>query len=396
MDFVKILGIRIDIFKNKSEVFDFINNYLESEKQHHLVTANAEIILATQHDEEYFYMINKADLKIPDGSGPQIACAIAGSLTVRITGADLTVSILKLAFEKDKKVAIFLWKDGLSKSWEIYGALDRTYPNLQVIIKDIDRTADVAYYNDVIEFKPDILLVALGAPWQEKFIYYNLPKIPSVKIAMGVGGSFDFIAGKIKRAPKIFRLIGIEWLWRLIKQPSRWKRIINATIVFSYKFCKYFFIYPYLYRLNVACMLYKKIEENYFIFLVEREDEPGHWQLPQGGTDGLSVADGGAKELNEEMNNNNFKIIDTYKNLYTYDFSEKKKNDLSRHVGYKGQRQSLMIAEFLGEDSDIKVNFWDHRSWKWVRVDKLIDEVNLTRKDSAKIYLEKFMQLKRS
>jgi N-acetylglucosaminyldiphosphoundecaprenol N-acetyl-beta-D-mannosaminyltransferase len=392
MNFTKILGIKINTFKNRKEVFNIIQDYLKSEIQHYIITANAEIILATQYDEEYFYIINKADLKIPDGSGPQIACAVTGSPTIRVSGADLTADILKLAHEKNKNVAIFLWKDGLSRSWEVYGALDRNFAELQVIIKDIDRNADVTYYNDVIEFNPEILFVALGAPWQEKFIYHNLPKIPSVKIAIGVGGSFDFLTGKIKRAPKFFRLMGIEWLWRGMMQPSRWRRIMNATLVFTYKFCKYFFIYPYLYRPNVACLLYKKVGENFFIFLVEREDDPGHWQLPQGGTDGMSVADAGIKELSEEMNNNKFKVIATYKNLYKYDFSEKKKNGSNRHTGYKGQKQSLIIAEFFGDDNDIEVNFWDHKSWKWSEAEKLADDVNLTRRDAALIYLDKFKQ----
>jgi putative (di)nucleoside polyphosphate hydrolase len=106
----------------------------------------------------------------------------------------------------------------------------------------------------------------------------------------------------------------------------------------------------------------------------------------------MSVADAGAKELAEEMNNNKFKIIAAYKNLYKYDFSDKKRKEPKRHTGYKGQKQSLIIAEFFGEDNDMEVNFWDHNSWKWVEADKLADEVNLTRKYAAIIYLSKFKQ----
>ena len=79
---------------------------------------------------------------------------------------------------------------------------------------------------------PAILFVALGAPKQEKWINENLKKMPNVKLAIGVGGAFDFISGNIKRAPNFIRLLGLEWLWRLIIQPWRIKRVLNAIIIF--------------------------------------------------------------------------------------------------------------------------------------------------------------------
>ena len=88
-------------------------------------------------------------------------------------------------------------------------------------------------FNNVIEkiniARPDILLVGLGSPKQEKFIYENLSKMPSVKLAVGVGGAFDFISGRVKRAPKILQKIGMEWLWRLFVQPQRIKRIFYGV-----------------------------------------------------------------------------------------------------------------------------------------------------------------------
>lgn len=84
----------------------------------------------------------------------------------------------------------------------------------------------------------DLLFVAYGAPKQEKWIYRNLKLLKSVKVAIGVGGSFDFISEKVKRAPKIMRKLNLEWLYRLIKNPKRIKRIINASIVFPIKVLK--------------------------------------------------------------------------------------------------------------------------------------------------------------
>ena len=82
--------------------------------------------------------------------------------------------------------------------------------------------------------KPKILLVGLGSPKQEKWIYENLAKIPSVKVAIGVGGAFDFISGRIKRAPEFLQKIGLEWLWRLVLQPWRIKRVSKGVIGLSW------------------------------------------------------------------------------------------------------------------------------------------------------------------
>jgi len=116
------------------------------------------------------------------------------------------------------------------------------YPNLNIsgfdkgpLIEEskINQEQGSGIIQKIEESKPDILFVAFGMGKQEKWIDYNLDKIPSVKIAVGVGGSFDFISDTINRAPCWMRKIGIEWLYRLLKQPKRFFRIINAVFVFS-------------------------------------------------------------------------------------------------------------------------------------------------------------------
>src|SRR3989338_5352072 len=97
--------------------------------------------------------------------------------------------------------------------------------------EDWDNRVIIEHINAV---KPEILFVALGHGRQEKWIYENFEKLPSVKLAMGVGGAFDFFAGRIRRAPKLLRSVGLEWLWRLILEPRRYGRILNAVLVFPY------------------------------------------------------------------------------------------------------------------------------------------------------------------
>jgi N-acetylglucosaminyldiphosphoundecaprenol N-acetyl-beta-D-mannosaminyltransferase len=161
-----------------------------------------------------------------------------GHFVERYPGADLLKDILTLAEAQGRRVVVFNWQGGLSRVDDIKLALSNKYPKLQVLIEDLDRAIEPAesLMEAVREFKPEILFCTFGAPYQEKFIYNNLAKLPSVKIGMGVGGSFDFLTGKLPRAPFLLRKIGLEWLWRLVKQPWRWKRIYNAVIVFPIKF----------------------------------------------------------------------------------------------------------------------------------------------------------------
>ncbi len=402
---VNILGINISSLK-KSEVLEKIKFFLSGEGQYQIVTPNPEIILTALKDEELFYILNNADLAIPDGIGLKFAAWLTGKNIERITGADLVKDILKIAQRENKKVAILNWDKGLSSADDIKKTLEKNYQDLKFIVENVARTEtnSVEIHSDssLKNFNPDILFCALGAPWQEKLIFHNLKKWPTTKIAMGVGGSFDFLTGKTRRAPSVMRLIGLEWLWRLFKQRtqpplsrfSRIKRIAyNALILFPLKFLKWRFILPFLYRPNVACLIFKKEDNKYKILLVERKNEPGHWQMPQGGTDGEDIEKAGEREIFEETGIKNVKIISVYKNLYRYKLPKKhaEYNIVVNIYRHKGQRQGLIIAEFLGKDENIKLDFREHINWKWAEAKNLINEVHPVRKEATEIFLRKFI-----
>ncbi len=405
-----ILGINLSELR-PSEALSQVDLFLKSDKQNYLVTPNPEIILASHKDEEFFYILNKADLAISDGFGLTIAAKIFGNKIYRVTGADLTLYLLKKAAMKKIKIIILNWESGLSSQKEIANSLIEKYPSLDFKIIDISR--DKFLSEEIIEninsYAPQILFCNLGFPYQEKVIYHNLSKLSSVKLALGIGGSFDFITDKIKRAPKFLRKLGLEWLWRLFKQPKRIGRIFNATVVFFFIVLKSRFINPFFYRPNVACLLYKKEDNNIKILIVAREDDPTYWQIPQGGTDGEKIEIAGARELNEELGTNKFRGKVTYKNIYryyyaknlgkrTYQRQDKKINQIAKRLGsfkhdYKGQKQSLYIAKYLGDDKDIKINFWDHIAFKWVLKEDFVASVHPSRKPSAEIFLKKLNEL---
>jgi putative (di)nucleoside polyphosphate hydrolase len=211
------------------------------------------------------------------------------------------------------------------------------------------------------------------------------------------------MTGHRKRAPQIIRQMGLEWLWRFLFSPQavgqkRSQRIWNAAIIFPWEFIKKQFIHPFFYRPNVACVLYKKEGDSYKILLVERAEESGHWQLPQGGTDGEKLLIAGARELREEINTDKFIPKRVYKDVYRYKFGNRpgetivRANVRRKHTGYKGQSQGLFIAEYTGRDEDIKVNYWDHSAWRWVDSNKAVDEVHLIRKRSTQRFISKFKE----
>ena len=149
-------------------------------------------------------------------------------------GVDFVGDFCKICEKESKSVYFLGGRDGIAQ--KTADRLKKRFPDLKISgwldgginLKDCCKLIKSA--------SPDVLFVALGAPRQEKWIYDNLREIPSVKLAIGVGGAFDFISGNVKRAPKFMRRLGLEWLWRLIIQPWRVRRIFNAVIVFPILF----------------------------------------------------------------------------------------------------------------------------------------------------------------
>jgi N-acetylglucosaminyldiphosphoundecaprenol N-acetyl-beta-D-mannosaminyltransferase len=236
----QILGIKLSDL-NYQKLLSEIKTGLNRGDKKYIVTPNPEIILAALNDSELKNIINRADFSLADGVGLKIAGFLKGKKIVRVTGADLSFKLLDLASSNNYKVAIIIWEKGLSNLSEVNEALTKKYPKLKFLTIKHSRQDYLAStaIKEINQFSPDILFVTLGFPEQEKIIAKNSLNFPSVKLALGVGGTFDFLTGKAKRAPKILRYIGLEWLWRLIIQPSRVKRIWRATFIFMFKVLTY-------------------------------------------------------------------------------------------------------------------------------------------------------------
>jgi N-acetylglucosaminyldiphosphoundecaprenol N-acetyl-beta-D-mannosaminyltransferase len=233
----KVLGVKINCLPEhlaKELLFDFLN----SAGQHQIATVNPEFILEAQKNKNFKNTLNETSLSTIDGTGIVWALQLAGhkvSLADRITGVRLTQMLIQIAEIKEHRILFCIRPDGLTSPEKISTFLKTKYPKLKF---QISNSSEALFQAQT--WQPAILLVALGAPVQEQWIADNLNSMPSVKIAVGIGGALDFLSGTFKKAPKIFSSFGLEWLWRLIKQPidkgfsKRIKRIFKAVIVFPF------------------------------------------------------------------------------------------------------------------------------------------------------------------
>ncbi len=232
-----ILGVKINKIAI-AETLRKIEGFLSSGNTHYIVTVNPEMVVLAQKDPEFKEIINKADLVIPDGIGLVFASnwlRPEDPLTERITGIDLMLKIINKYQNEPVRFFLLGAKNGIAKLAAL--KLKKIFPKINiagVFSGEPGEEGDRIALAIINKAKPDILLVAYGAPKQEKWIARNLKNMPSVKLAMGVGGAFDMISGKIKRAPLWLRNAGLEWLWRLAMEPRRINRIYNATVKFTW------------------------------------------------------------------------------------------------------------------------------------------------------------------
>lgn len=229
---VNILGIEFSKL-SLNETVRLIDKKLmeDSDKTFHIITANPEIALDIERDSELKKISLEADLITPDGIGIVLASRLKRDpIPERVTGYELLLQLLKLGNEKGSSFYFFGSAEEVNKI-----ACDnilREYPNIKIVGRHngyFKGDEEIKIVSEIEDLRPDFLIVALGAPFADKLIYKHKNRI-SAKVTMGVGGSLDVISGKVKRAPIIWQKLNIEWLYRLISNPSRWRRQMKLPI----------------------------------------------------------------------------------------------------------------------------------------------------------------------
>lgn len=222
---IEIFGIQFDNLTMKEAVEQMKS--LPAGRQGFVVLPYSEFVIRAQKNEGFKKILNNADFCLCEGKGLYLMARLLGKkLKQEINGIEL---IHKICEKRDNQT-IFLFGGTDVVVNKTKQNLIEKYPNLQIVGAENGYQNFDAVINKINLAKPDILFVALGGGTkQEQWIYENLSKMPSIKLAIGVGGAFDFISRRIKRAPLIFQKIGMEWLWRLIIQPKRFKRIFMGV-----------------------------------------------------------------------------------------------------------------------------------------------------------------------
>lgn len=222
---ITIMGVPF-LYTDQKQFVTLLTNRIAEKQKTFVVTANPEIVMKANEDEALMSYIQQATFVTADGIGVVKASRKLGTpLPERVTGFDTMVELLKIGNEKGYKIYLLgAQEETINKAVK---KISQDYPNVKVVgyhhgYFDWEHNTIA---DEAASLKPDIIFVALGAPRQEKWIAENMDKF-SHGVFIGVGGSFDVIAGTVKRAPKAWQKLNLEWLYRLIQQPSRWKRLL--------------------------------------------------------------------------------------------------------------------------------------------------------------------------
>lgn len=231
LNYAQVLGINLlisdmdGVINIVKKQYDDFANKGSKHRPFFIVTLNPEIAVKTVKNLKFKKTVNGADLVICDGNGLKFANR---ELKV-VAGRKLVLELLKM----NKKVFYLGGKGGVAMEMQkMFGGMADEGPvNIKSVIEDnISESKLIKKIND---YAPDILLVAYGAPWQEFWIE-RYKKQLNVGVVIGVGGTFDFLTGRVAKVPEKVSLWGFEWLWRLVHEPKRLKRQLVGGMFFVY------------------------------------------------------------------------------------------------------------------------------------------------------------------
>ncbi len=229
---ITLLGVRIDDV-SMAETLTLIVAFLRAGMPRQIVTINPEFVMTAQHNPAFAAVLRAAALAVPDGVGLKLAARLAGQrLHGRVAGIDLCEQLAAASESHGWRLFLLGAAPGVAEATA--SALRQRFPGVVIAgtYAGSPQPEDEATIRAlIVAAQPDILLVAYGAPAQDLWIARNQSAL-QVPVAIGVGGSFDYLSGRVPRAPHWLRQLGLEWLFRLIRQPWRWKRIWTAVVIF--------------------------------------------------------------------------------------------------------------------------------------------------------------------
>lgn len=228
-----VLGVRVDRLSQR-QALDMIDQLIALRRAsdnalpcQQIVTVNTEFVMAAQRNTDFCQAINSAALVVADGIGVVWATHFVNSpAPERITGTDTLVALAKRCAEKGYRLYLLGAVPGVAEQTGV--CLQTLAPGLQIAGTYAGSPAPAeedAILERIRTANADVLCVAYGAPAQDLWIHRNLSRLPAA-VAMGVGGAYDFLSGRQHRAPRAMQRMGLEWLYRLYREPWRWQRML--------------------------------------------------------------------------------------------------------------------------------------------------------------------------
>jgi len=234
---IDILGVSFSS-RNMKDTVKLLDKTLDGDHHDstfHVATANPEFVMMARKNRQFRRILKESSLVTPDGIGVVLASRLFGTpLPERVAGYDTLHALLSLRNDFGKKTKIYC----VGAKQEV---IELAVENLRHMYSEVEIVGfrngyfksgsqeEKTLVEDISSKSPDLVLVGLGAPRQEEFIYTYKNEL-SAKVSIGVGGSFDVVSGIVKRAPLIVQKLYLEWLWRIIKQPSRWRRQLSLPL----------------------------------------------------------------------------------------------------------------------------------------------------------------------
>ncbi|HMA34525.1 MAG TPA: WecB/TagA/CpsF family glycosyltransferase [Chloroflexia bacterium] len=245
-DCTDIMGVLIDR-THRARVLAQIDAFVQSGRPHQVVTVNVDFLNIAYQDRSFVRLLNDAAIAVPDGMPLLWVSRLVGQpLPERITGTDLLCGCAELAARQGYRLFLLGAAPGVAA--EAAQVLESRYPHLQIVGTyappergEFDPAENARIVAMIRAAQPEMLFVALGTPKQEKWIYRNLDQL-GVPVCVGVGGVFNFITGRIPRAPQMLQRAGLEWLFRLVLEPRRlWRRYLIDDTHALYRALRYSF-----------------------------------------------------------------------------------------------------------------------------------------------------------
>ena len=432
---IDVAGLKVDAI-SKAELLKKISERVKRKEKTFVITPYSEFLYASLLKPQIRKLLNKADFSIADGIGIfwanlfmtqklsstnfylnvvqawwQVVWTGASILLCpgllykqipeKIVGADFVWDLVELAVRQNFSIYI-LGGHGQTDRLAAQKFMSR-FPNLKIVGTSNKSFNDPSILTDIAEKCPDMLLVGLGPITQEQWIVDNLENLPA-HFAIGLGGTFDYVAGAKIAPPKFIRAAGLEWLYRLVTQPKRIGRIFNATWGLILSLVRLKVHSAKAWRPNAIAVV---VNSENKILVCKRPPKPymdgsnpnvilkNYWQFPQGGMEkGETTDEGAQRELMEETGITSVEFVAEakHKNYYTWNNATRKLFYAKYHE-YKGPVQTAMFYKFFGENSEIKLDPEVFAEYAWLVPERALEILADERKPEAKIILAELEQI---